>query len=79
VGHGASAIRRPSRPQRHRSVCRAGVWSGPLEDFTTGSGSAGIVYRPIETYSGALNLAYTQRAPVNQELSPTARTWRRRF
>jgi iron complex outermembrane recepter protein len=36
--------------------------------FTTGSGAAGLVYRPGEMYSGALNFAYTQRAPVNQEL-----------
>ncbi|MDB6128909.1 MAG: TonB-dependent receptor [Verrucomicrobiales bacterium] len=38
------------------------------KSFTTGSGSMGVVYRPIEKYSGALNISYTQRAPVNQEI-----------
>lgn len=36
--------------------------------FQTGSGAAGVVVRPDEEYSTALNFAYTQRAPVNQEL-----------
>jgi iron complex outermembrane receptor protein len=38
------------------------------ETFTTGSGAAGVVYRPTEKYSGALNFSYTQRAPVQKEL-----------
>ena len=36
--------------------------------FTTGSGAIGVVYRPVEQYSGALNFSYTQRAPVQKEL-----------
>jgi iron complex outermembrane receptor protein len=37
-------------------------------NFTTGSGAVGMVYRPKEKYSGALNFSYTQRAPVQKEL-----------
>ncbi len=41
---------------------------GQSRDFTTGSGSAGIVYTPTEAWATALSLAYTQRAPNYQEL-----------
>lgn len=36
--------------------------------FNTGSGAAGLVYRPTERYSAALNFSYTQRAPTQKEL-----------
>lgn len=36
--------------------------------FTTGSGSVGVVYRPVEEWSGAVNASYTQRAPTVSEL-----------
>lgn len=42
--------------------------SAKSETFATGSGSAGIVLRLNENFSQALNLSYTQRAPVHQEL-----------
>jgi iron complex outermembrane receptor protein len=41
---------------------------GQTKNFHTGSGAAGVVYRPVEAYSGAVNFSYTQRAPVAQEL-----------
>lgn len=36
--------------------------------FPTGSGSFGMVYRPVQEWSGALNFSYTQRAPTATEL-----------
>ena len=36
--------------------------------FTTGSGSFGMVYRPVPEWSGAVNASYTQRAPTVTEL-----------
>jgi len=36
--------------------------------FTTGSGSLGMVYRPVREWSGAVNVSYTQRAPTVTEL-----------
>lgn len=41
---------------------------GQSRDFTTGSGSVGFVYTPTDAWSGALSVAYTQRAPNYQEL-----------
>lgn len=41
---------------------------GQSREFTTGSGSAGIVYTPTDVWSTALSVAYTQRAPNYQEL-----------
>ena len=39
--------------------------------FTTGSGSFGMVYRPVQEWSGAVNASYTQRAPTVTELYAT--------
>jgi iron complex outermembrane receptor protein len=36
--------------------------------FFTGSGSAGVVYSPVENYPFGLSLSYAQRAPTYQEL-----------
>ncbi len=36
--------------------------------FTTSSGSLGLVYRPVEAWSGAVNVSYTQRPPTGAEL-----------
>lgn len=41
---------------------------GQSRDFTTGSGSVGLVYTPTDVWSAALSVAYTQRAPNYQEL-----------
>jgi iron complex outermembrane receptor protein len=38
------------------------------ESFPTGSGSAGAVYSPVESYPLGLSVSYTSRAPVYQEL-----------
>ncbi len=37
-------------------------------NFTTGSTSLGVVYRPVEAWSGSVNVSYTQRAPTVTEL-----------
>lgn len=37
-------------------------------DFSTVSGSTGVVWTPTEMYSYALSLSYTERAPATQEL-----------
>lgn len=42
--------------------------SANSRSFTTGSGSLGLVYRPVQEWSGALNVSYTQRAPTVTEL-----------
>lgn len=42
--------------------------SSNSRSFTTGSGSLGLVYRPVQEWSGALNVSYTQRAPTVTEL-----------
>ncbi len=49
------------------------VWTGTSyparsKESTTGSGAVGLVYRPVDNYSAGLNVAYTQRAPIHQEL-----------
>ena len=36
--------------------------------FTTGNGSLGVIYRPVEAYSAAVNFSFSQRAPTTQEL-----------
>lgn len=42
--------------------------TGGNREFTTGSASAGLVYRPVKEWSGAVNVSYTQRPPTSQEL-----------
>ena len=37
-------------------------------NFTTGNGSLGVIYRPVEAYSAAVNFSFSQRAPTTQEL-----------
>ncbi len=41
---------------------------GQSESFVTGSGSAGVIYEPVENQSIALSIAYTQRPPSAEEL-----------
>jgi len=41
---------------------------GQSKSFVTGSGSAGVVYTPLEGQSVALSVAYTQRPPTATEL-----------
>jgi iron complex outermembrane receptor protein len=41
---------------------------GSSKSFFTGSGSAGVVYSPVENYPLGLAVSYAQRAPTYQEL-----------
>ncbi len=45
-----------------------GFGAGREKTFDNLSGSAGLIYTPVENYALALNVAFTQRAPTYQEL-----------